>query len=150
LEQLSLEQLKSIGVLLFGRVTYEGMASYWTTEEEGEIAEFMNSLPKIVFSKSLTAAPWNNTTLVRENAAEFTAELKNQPGKDLYIFGSADLSSTFFHHGLIDEVRLCLTPLILGAGTPLFKPNSERQRMKLLEARPMKSGCVILRYSANG
>ena len=144
LRQFSIEQSKSVGMLLFGRVTYEGMASYWTSAT-GEIADFMNGIPKIVFSRTLTEAAWKNTRLVKENAAEEVARLKQQPGKDLFVFGSADLSSTFTRHGLFDEYRLGLTPIVLGAWTPLFKPGPE-VKMSLVETRPLRSGCVILRY----
>lgn len=149
LEQFSLEQAKSVGMLLFGRVTYEGMAAYWTTAK-GETADFMNSVSKVVFSRTLKKADWNNTRLVRGSAEEEVPKLKQQPGKDLYIFGSANLSSTLTRHGLIDEYRLGLNPLVLGGGNPLFKPNEHRQRMKLLEARPLKSGVVLLRYQPFG
>jgi dihydrofolate reductase len=145
LEQLSLEQSKSIGVLLFGRVTYEGMAAYWSSAT-GAIAEFMNQVPKLVFSRTLERADWHNTRLVKAEAEAEVAKLKGQPGKDLYIFGSADLSATFMRAGLIDEYRLCLNPLVLGSGRPLFKPMPGRMRMELLEARALQSGCVILRY----
>jgi dihydrofolate reductase len=149
LEQFSIEQLKSAGMLLFGRVTYEGMAGYWPSQK-GEIADFMNSIPKVVFSRTLERAEWNNTRLVKENAEEEVVKLKQQPGKDLFIFGSADLSSMLIRHGLIDEIRLAVVPVILGAGNPLFKPSPDRMRMKLLEAKPLKSGCVILRYQPEG
>ncbi len=149
LEKFSIEQSKSIGTLLFGRVAYEGMAGYWTTAK-GETADFMNSVPKIVFSKTPERAGWNNTRLVKENAAEEVAQLKQQPGKDLFIFGSANFSTTLTQHGLIDEYRLGLTPVVLGGGNPLFKASPERIRMKLLEARPLKAGCVILRYQPEG
>lgn len=145
LEAFSLEQGRAAGALLFGRVTYEGMAAYWPSQE-GEIAEFMNRLPKFVFSRTLEEAEWANTTLVKENAAEVVAELKEQSGKDLFLFGSADFASTLMQHDLIDEYRLCVTPLVLGDGNPLFKPQPERLRFELLEARPLKSGSVLLRY----
>jgi dihydrofolate reductase len=145
LEQLSTEQLKTVGMLLFGRVTYEGMAGYWSSQK-GEIADFMNNLPKVVFSRTLGKAEWKNTRLVNEDAAEEVAKLKQQPGKDLFIFGSANLSSTLMQHGLVDEYRLCITPIVLGGGSPLFKPSPHRMKMKLLEARPLKTGGVILRY----
>lgn len=93
LERFSIEQSKSIGMLLFGRVTYEGMAGYWS-KEKGEIAEFMNSVPKIVFSRTLSKADWNNARLVKGKPEEEVARLKEQPGRDLYIFGSANLAST--------------------------------------------------------
>ena len=145
LEQLSIEQLKTAGMLLFGRVTYLGMADYWTSAK-GEVADFMNSLPKVVFSRTLEKADWNNTRLVKANAEEEVAELKRQPGKDLFVFGSANLSSTLMRNGLFDEYRLGINPVILGGGNPLFKLNPNRMKLKLLEARPLKSGCVILRY----
>jgi len=149
LERLSLEQSKSIGMLLFGRVTYEGMAGYWQTQK-GEIADFMNEVSKVVFSRTLSKAEWNHTRLVRDRAEEEVIRLKKQPGKDLFIFGSANLSSTFTRAGLIDEYRLCVAPVVLGGGNPLFKPSPARLRLKLLEARPLKSGGVILRYQPNG
>jgi dihydrofolate reductase len=145
LEQLSAEQLQSAGMLLFGRVTYQGMAAYWPSEK-GEIADFMNNIPKIVFSRTLEKAEWNNTRLVSANAAEEVSKLKQQPGKDLFIFGSAKLSSTLMEHDLIDEYRLGVTPIVLGSGTPLFKTSPHPMKMKLVEARPLQSGCVILRY----
>jgi dihydrofolate reductase len=149
LERLSLEQSKSIGMLLFGRVTYEGMAGYWQTQK-GEIADFMNEVPKVVFSRTLSKAEWNHTRLVRDQAEEEVIRLKKQPGKDLFIFGSANLSSSFTRAGLIDEYRLCVAPVVLGGGNPLFKASPARLRLKLLEARPLKSGGVILRYQPNG
>ena len=145
LEQFSIEQSKSADMLLFGRVTYQGMVDYWASQK-GEIADFMNNIPKVVFSRTLEKAEWNNTRLVRENAAEEITKLKQQSGKDLFIFGSANLSSTLMQHGLIDEYRLGINPIILGDGNPLFKAMPHRMKMKLVEARPLKSGCVILRY----
>jgi len=145
LERLSIDQLKSADMLLFGRVTYEGMAGYWSSAK-GEIADRMNNIRKVVFSRTLEKASWNNTKLVKGNAAEEVAKLKEQNGKDLFIFGSANLSSTLMRHHLIDEYRLCLAPIVLGAGTPLFKASPETMKLKLIEARPLKSGGVILRY----
>jgi len=145
LEQFSLEQSKSIGMLLFGRVTYQGMAAYWQSAT-GEIAKFMNNVPKVVFSKTLEKAEWNNTRLVKENPEEEVANLKRQPGEDIFIFGSANFSSTLMRHGLIDEYRLGFNPIVLGGGNPLFKTSPNRMRMKLLEARTLNSGVVILRY----
>jgi dihydrofolate reductase len=140
LERISTEQLQSASALLFGRITYEGMASYWTSAQ-GVIAHLMNGIPKFVFSRTLAKADWNNTTLVKEHAGEQVAKLRKQAGKDVYIFGSAELSSTLMQHGLIDEYRLAL----LGSGNPLFKP-SQKAEMKQIEARQLKNGCVILRY----
>jgi dihydrofolate reductase len=145
LERFAAEQAKSIGMLLFGRVTYEGFASFWP-KEKGEIADFMNSVPKVVFSRTLDKATWNNSRLVKGSAEEEVARLKAQPGKDLFIFGSANFSATLTRKGLIDEYRLCLAPIVLGGGNPLFKESPDRLNLMLAEARPLKSGGVILYY----
>jgi dihydrofolate reductase len=148
LERFSLEQLKTIDALLFGRVTYEGMASYWTTAkgEVADAADAMNSIPKIVFSKTLVKVDWNNTRLVTEDAPAYIRQLKREPGRDLFVFGSAGLSAALLREGLFDELRLCLVPVVLGGGNPLFKPGTAKTPMKLIEARPLKTGGVILRY----
>ena len=149
LERLSLEQLNQCNSLIFGRVTYEGMAAYWTTATgEGEVAGFMNSLPKIVFSRTLTKADWNNTRLVKDNIEGEVAKLK-QSEKDSFIFGSADLSATLMKLGLIDEYRICVVPMILGGGTLLFKPNTEQLKLQLLNTQVLNNGGVILRYASN-
>jgi len=145
LEQFSLDQGKEVGVLLFGRVTYQGMADHWTTTE-GEVADFMNAIPKVVFSNTLGEANWSNARLVKGRAEDEVARLKQESGKDLFIFGSADLADSLTKAGLVDEYRVGLNPLVLGGGSPLFKPSGERLRLKLLEARPMTSGVVLLRY----
>jgi dihydrofolate reductase len=142
---MSFEQIGSADLLVFGRRTYQGMAEYWPTATE-QVADIMNSISKVVFSGTLDKSDWNNTRLIKSKAEEEVARLKQQPGKDMLIFGSADLSATLMRHGLIDEFRLGVVPVVLGGGNPLFKPAPGRLPMKLLEARPLKSGCVILRY----
>jgi dihydrofolate reductase len=119
---------------VFGRVTYEGMASYWSTAT-GEVADFMNTVPKVVFSKTLARADWNNTRLVNGDAAEAVARLKQAPGKEILIFGSADLSATLMQHGLIDEYRLGLNPIVapfckhfISCSRPAGRRNSTRRR----------------------
>lgn len=145
LEALSLEQLSSMDTLIFGRVTYEGMAAHFA-KERGAIADFMNEMPKIVFSKTLQKAEWSNTRVAFDAAGEI-AGLKAGPGRDIYVFGSADLCATLSRHRLIDEYRLCLCPIVLGGGTPLFKPSASELKLDLLEARRLKIGGVILRYA---
>jgi dihydrofolate reductase len=146
LERLSLDQAQEVGALLFGRKTYEGMVGYWSTAD-GEVAEFMNSIPKVVFSNTLETIGRNNTRLMKGSAEEEVPRLKQEPGKDMFIFGSASLTGSLTKPGLIDEYRIGLNPLVLGGGTPMFKPSDERMRLKLLEARPMRSGVVLLRYA---
>jgi dihydrofolate reductase len=132
-------------MILFGRVTYEGMAAYWPSAT-GEVADIMNAIPKVVFSRTLARADWNNTRLVTGDAERDVPRLKQQPGKDLLIFGGAKLTASLTRAGLIDEYRLGLNPVVLGAGSPLFKPESGGMKMKLLEARAFLTGCVLLRY----
>ena len=147
LEEFSLEQGKEVGTLLFGRATYEGMASYWSTAS-GPIADLMNEIPKVVFSRTLDAATWKNTRLVRRDAADEVTELKRGEGKDLFVFGSAKLCDSLMRRGLFDELRICVAPVVLGSGGPLFRPGSPRQNLTLLQARPLATGGVILRYGA--
>jgi dihydrofolate reductase len=144
LEQLSIKQLKEAGGLLFGRVTYELMANHWP-DATGEVADFMNATPKHVFSRSLTTSDWNNTRLYGDDAAGTVRRLKRESAKDIFLFGSADLAASLIPHGLIDEFRIALNPIVLGGGTPLFKPG-EQTRLKLLDSRALSTGIVILRY----
>ncbi len=149
LQRFSLEQLEEVGALLFGRTTYEGMASYWSTAT-GTIADAMNALPKVVFSRTLESADWSNSRLVRGDAAAEVAALKNETGKDLFLFGSAELSESLMREGLFDELRICIAPVVLGVGTPLFKPGSPRRDLELIESRAVDTGAVILRYAVEG
>ncbi len=148
--EFAIDQLNATDLLLFGRVTYEGMASYWPTpaaiKNDPVVAGKMNSLPKIVFSRTLEKADWNNTRLIKSNIVEETLKLKRQPGKDIAIMGSSDLTSTFTKHGLIDEYRIMVNPIVLGQGTPLFRGVSDKFKLRLLKVRTFKSGNVLLCY----
>ena len=144
LEKLSIEQLKSAGGLMFGRVTYELMANHWPNAA-GEIADFMNALPKYVFSRTLKTANWNNTQLFNDDLPATVARLKRENAKDIFLFGSADLAASLIPHGLIDEFRIAVNPILLGGGSPLFKPG-ERLKLKLLDAKTHSTGIVLLRY----
>ncbi|MGD9803244.1 MAG: dihydrofolate reductase family protein [Hyphomicrobiaceae bacterium] len=145
LERFSLEQAGDVGALLFGRTTYDGMAAHWTTAQD-ETAHFMNAVPKYLFSRTVESADWNNTTLVKGDAVETVARLKEQPGKDLFVFGSADLSATLIRHGLFDEYRIGLVPITMGEGNPLFKRDANPLKLELLQTRPLGSRCLLLRY----
>lgn len=107
-------QLHTAGVLVFGRATDELMASYWPTHQaladDPIVAGLMNNLPKLAVSRTLEKADWNNTRLVKEGPSEEIACLKPLPGKDMFLFGSADLAATLLRDGLIDEFRVMLTP----------------------------------------
>ena len=142
------EVLGSLDTLLFGRVTYEWFAQFWPNEgvkHDPGHAGLMNSLPKIVFSKTLEKAEWNNSRIVRDNVVEEVNRLKQQEGKNMVIDGSPTLIHSFTSLGLIDEFLIRLHPVTLGSGVPLFK---QAVNLKLLEARPLRSGVVILRYQS--
>jgi dihydrofolate reductase len=145
LEQLSIEQGLSAGGLMFGRVTYELMAGHWPGAT-GEVADFMNALPKYVFSRTLTKSDWNNTQMFGSDVPGTVARLKRESTKDIFLFGSAGLAESLIPHGLIDEFRIVVNPIVLGGGTPLFRAG-ERLKLKLLDSRALSTGAVILRYS---
>lgn len=146
LERLAIEQLGGADMLLFGRVTYEGMAAHWRTAE-GEVAGLMNRLPKVVVSRTLGEADWANTTLVKDDAAAAVRRLKREGDRDILVFGSADLSATLIDEDLFDEYRLAVAPVVLGHGTSLFGRNLKRKSLTLVAAKPLSSGGVILRYA---
>ena len=138
--------LRTVDTLLFGRATYLHMASYWPTAPVDEIAEKMNNLSKVVFSKTLQKAEWSNSRLVTSNIEEEVSRLKGQPGKDMVVFGSAMLASALLQWGLVDEYRVILQPVLLGSGSPLFRDVTERIPMKLMSAKSFGSGVVLLSY----
>jgi dihydrofolate reductase len=149
LHAFSLEQGKEIGTVLFGRRTYEGMADYWT-KATGDVADMMNTIEKAVATRTLGEAAWNNTRLLKGDAAEAVKGLKAEDGKDIFVFGSADLLASLLAAGLVDEYRLCLAPVVLGGGNPLFKLRDSQVRMRLESARMLKTGGVILTYAVGG
>jgi dihydrofolate reductase len=148
--EFSIEQLSQSGGLVFGRVTYQGMAAYWPTpiaiKNDPVIAGMMNSIHKFVFSKTLEKADWNNTQLIKGDAVEELKKLKQHSGKNLFIFGSANLSETFTRYGLIDEYRIMVNPIVLGAGVPMFSGKGEMLKMKLLNTKIFRNGNVLLYY----
>jgi dihydrofolate reductase len=152
--QFALAQLDQADGLIFGRVTYQGMAAYWTTDEamanDPYIASKMNSIRKYVFSKTLDKADWNNTRLINGEAASELPKLKQQSGKDLLLFGSASLAETFIKNDQIDEYRLLVIPVVLGKGGALFKVDSGMLNLKLLNTRTFNNGNLLLYYQPDG
>jgi dihydrofolate reductase len=140
------DMLRSVDTIVFGRVTYQHMAAYWPTAPKDEIADKMNNLPKIVFSRTLQKADWSNSRLLKGDAAEEIAKLKQQPGKDMVILGSATLASSLLQTGLIDEYRVILNPILIGAGHLLFKDIKDRIRLKLQGTKLLGSGVIVLYY----
>jgi dihydrofolate reductase len=140
------DELFASGAHLLGRVTYEGFASTWPTRtDELGFADRMNSLPKYVVSTTLEKADWQNSTIIRENIAEEIAKLKQEPGQDILVAGSATLLQTLLEHDLVDEYHLLVYPIVLGIGKRLFS-DSSKATLKLVEAIPFSSGAVLLRY----
>jgi dihydrofolate reductase len=147
LAAMSIEFGARARLLVFGRVTYEGMKTYWTTtEEELETKAFMNALPKLVASRTLKSSDWNNTRMTGDIVGELS-RLREEPGKDIFVFGSADLTDTLLKAGLVDELMIGLVPTVLGRGNRFFKDREAQQSFDLIEARPLKTGTVILRYA---
>lgn len=148
-EALSLEQLKEADLLVFGKNTYKGMAEYWPTAEvEGEVTGLMNNITKVVCSSSLEKAEWNNTTIIRDTIPELK-RLKEQGDKPMYIFGSGELNQSLMNAGIIDEIRLCVAPIVLGKGRRFFTDKNTTRNLKLLESRSLQNGGIILRYAVN-
>jgi dihydrofolate reductase len=147
--EFAVEQLQEIDTLAFGRITYQLMASYWPTSAavKGDpvVAERMNNLAKVVFSRTLGKAEWNNSRLVKDDAPGEFLRLKKGAGRDIAILGSANLAADFLAAGLIDELRVMVNPVILGKGRPLFHGSSV-QEPNLLSSRTFRSGNVLLRY----
>ncbi len=146
------DEAREMSAFLYGRRMYELMVDYWPTAETDpsatpvmlEFARIWKDKPKIVFSRTLERVEWNSR-LVPDGAAEEVARLRAQPGFDMDV-GGPTTASTFMRLGLIDEYRLFVHPVILGAGTPFFPALEGRIGLKLLETRTFGSGVVYLRY----
>jgi len=146
--EYSKELAESIDTILFGRVTYELMASYWptVTTEDPMITEYMNRSVKIVFSRTLERADWKNTRLIKAMNKEEILDLKKQPGKDMVIYGSGSIVSALAQWGFIDDYRLFVNPVVLGSGKPMFKGLNERLKLKLCDIKTFHCGVVLLQY----
>jgi len=138
--------------LLFGRVTYELMAGYWPTplaaKNDAVVAQRMNQLPKVVFSRTLQQASWSNTRLVRNNLAAEVRKMKNEPGESLVIFGSGNIISQLASEGLIDEYQFVVNPLVLGQGRTMFSTITQKVNLKLVRSRAFRNGNVYLCYES--
>jgi dihydrofolate reductase len=145
------ENAKGGGRMLFGRKTSELRKSYWPTpaamKNDPVIAEQMNNLPKVVFSRTLNEASWKNTKLVKGNIAAEVRKLKNEPGPDMVMMGSGTIISQLAPEGLIDEYQIVLNPLVLGKGRTMFEDVTNRLPLNLTKTRPFKSGVVVLYYA---
>lgn len=138
------------GVLVFGRVTYEMMKSFWPTPTALQhfpvVAERMNSLPKVVFSRTLEQADWNHTRLVKGDLAAEIRRMKEGPGEDMAIMGSGSIVSQLAQEKLIDEFQMVLNPIVLGQGRTMFDSVKEKLAMKRTRTRTFGNGNVLLCY----
>jgi len=144
------ENARSGGELLFGRITYELMKSYWPTPAAAKaapvVAEQMNNLPKIVFSKTLDKASWNNTKLVGGDLAAEIRKMKNKPGEQMVIMGSGTIVSQLTAEGLIDEYQIVVNPIVLGKGRTMFEGIKRKLNLKRTKTRSFGNGNVLLCY----
>jgi dihydrofolate reductase len=145
--------LDAIDTILLGRKTYEMFVEYWpkvTSGDERPFADKLNAIPKVVFSKTLDRAPWgtwDEATIVKTDAAREVERLKQQPGKDLVIWGSLTLAQALMHEGVIDEFQLIVCPVVLVEGRRLFDDNVAPGEMHLLSTRSFDRGSVLLSYA---
>lgn len=157
LEQYAHSMHDTTDAVIWGRRTYEGMASYWLTipgnpdssPAEREHAAYLDNATKIIVSRTLDKIEWNNTTntvLIKDNIAETINQIKQQPGKDIWFLGSTMLAQTFMQLDLIDEYRININPTVLGKGKPYFTDVNRQIPLKLLDSKTLKSGVVLLRY----
>jgi dihydrofolate reductase len=148
------EVVSAADTLLLGRVTYESFAGSWphvpdnpkVSEGEKAYARMLNAMRKVVCSKTLDHVEWNNSTLLREVTPEAIEQLKNEPGRDILIYGSASLVHALTRLGLIDEYQVLVHPLILGGGKPLFADLDHQVKLELVSAITHPSGVVRLTY----
>jgi dihydrofolate reductase len=150
-EQFKLEEAQNSEALLLGRVTYEAMQAFWPTAE-GEYADRLNELPKYVVSSTLTDPPWN-ATVFGDDWLEEVARLRDELDGEILVYGSRRLSQALIGMGLVDELRLQMYPLVLGAGDRLFGETQDKITVHLVESRPFGGGVVSMIYApamANG
>lgn len=147
------EMLDSVGLALYGRRSYELMLSYWPNAEQHPsspadqaFARKMNALPKIVLSRTLERADWNNTTILRDRVGETLTQLKQTPGKPIVAWAGAGLVATLAELELIDEYRLIVHPILLGQGTPLFRSVAQRRQLRLVRTTQLGEKLVVLCY----
>ena len=147
-EQFKGDELRDSDVQLLGRVTYEGFAAAWPAMEEatGDYGKKMNAMPKVVVSTTLTEPTWNNTTIISGNVADEVARLKAQYDGDILVQGSATLAQTLAEHGLVDEYRLMVHPVVLGTGKRLFSGSAAGTDLQLVDSRKVGPDVLLLIY----
>jgi dihydrofolate reductase len=147
-DRFQLEQAQSAGALLLGRVTYQAMHAFWPTAE-GEFADRLNQLPKFVVSSTLTDLPWNATVL-GDDWPGVVARLRMERNGDILVYGSRRLARALIGMELVDELRLLVYPVVLGAGDRLFGETEDKIPLRLVESRPLEEGLVGMIYALAG
>ena len=141
------DELFAADAILLGRVTYQGFAAAWPSRsDDAGFADRMNSLPKYVASRTLTAVDWKNSNLIKDDVAAHVRKLKAEPGQDILIAGSGQLVDSLTRDGVIDEYRLMIHPIIVGGGKRLFSEGLERTALVLASVKQLPAGVVILTY----
>lgn len=143
--QYKYEETLAHEALLLGRKTYESFAAAWPSYK-GAFADKMNSMPKYVASTTLTAADWNNTTVLKDDTMRAVAELKRRLAGDILVAGSRTLVNALKRHDLVDEYRLMVFPIVLGSGARLFDDSDDATTLKLIDTHPLANGAVALTY----
>jgi len=146
-DKFKLDEVMAAEALLLGRETYEGFAQAWPsrTDEVG-FAEKMNSMPKYVVSTTLQNPEWDNSTVISENVPQQVSELRDRAGGDVLVYGSAQLSQWLTRKKLVDEYRLMVFPVVLGAGKRLFADTPEAEALQLTDSRTVGAGITVLIY----
>ena len=137
--------LREVDTILIGHATYLEQAAFWPSQT-GEMATLMNSHTKIVFSSRLPTLEWNHSRLASADVAQEIAQLKREPGRDIYVTGGARLAQSLSQRGLIDEYNLTIHPLVLGSGMPLLQEPSEEIALTLVNTIPFETGAIQLIY----
>jgi dihydrofolate reductase len=145
LNQLALDEALGAEALLLGRRSYEWFAARWPSRS-GELADRLNSLPKYVVSSTLEDPAWNNATVLRGDVVNEISRLKHELSGEIVVPASFQLVHTLMEHGLVDELRLKVFPVVLGAGERLFGETMEEQPMRLLDAQTVGDGVALLTY----
>jgi dihydrofolate reductase len=141
------------GGFLFGRRTYESLAAYWpnASEEEQPVAEPLNTKPKYVASRTLTGPlAWQNSTVLQGDVAAAVAGLKREDGDDLHVIGSSELVQTLIEHGLVDEFRVMIDPLLVGGGKRIFRDDGARRPLRLVDSKVTTTGAILATYALAG
>jgi dihydrofolate reductase len=147
-DKFKLDELLEAEAQLLGRRTYEGFAAAWPRmNDEAGFAEKMNGMPKYVVSSTLEEAEWNNTTVLSGDFAEEIAKLKQEVDGVILVAGSAQLVQGLIEHGLVDELRLMVFPVVLGSGKRLFGPSAEKTPLQLTDSKTVGDGIAILTYT---